>query len=75
MTTIKMNIVIPAIASLVLFATNPASARTVPAPQKAQAGMSGDGLSVSDAAYTCRSFANYMARQHCRALHGIPDNS
>jgi hypothetical protein len=75
MATMKMHIIIPAIASLALLAANPASARASEAnsPQKAQIGTSAGGVSPSD--YTCRTFANYAGRPRCRQIYGIPDHN
>jgi hypothetical protein len=74
----NMRIVTPVIASLALFASNPASAL----------GSAGDGMNSSQietatigvmpgppykAKYPCRRYANYHARSRCRQIRGIPD--
>jgi hypothetical protein len=74
---IKTQIIIPAFASLALFAAIPASANPTDAIalQKVQIGLSTGGISPSDPRYACRQFQSYPARQRCRQIHGIPENS
>jgi hypothetical protein len=77
--TMKAHIIIPAIASLALLATYPASAHTLArnAPLSAQVEQSQGGItlaSLSPAKYHCRTYSNYHDRSRCREHHGIADH-
>jgi hypothetical protein len=72
----KMHIIIPAIASLALFAANPASALTQTANplQGATLAEPTDGIvfAVSKDGYDCRAYANRWARLRCDEINGQP---
>jgi hypothetical protein len=73
----KTHIILPAIASLALFAANPVWASTSAgnAPQGGAKVENSTGVvfaQLSPARYECREFANYHARQYCYDINGLP---
>jgi hypothetical protein len=71
------RIMIPAIASLALFAGNPAFAqfpRDAIHSGQVQKVISGvSSASLSTAKVDCRKYYNYHARARCREIYGKPD--